>query len=152
MRDAKPMNNAQGFTLIELLVVMVIGGIMVAAVSSSVGSGNQSTVLKGAARDVSSALRYARGHAMTRRKESTVRIDLENNSYRVSDKDKTYKLSDDIEITLDVAQSQIQDSQGAVRFFPDGSSTGGRITLEIEEMKRQLDINWLTGQVEISEP
>jgi general secretion pathway protein H len=71
----------------------------------------------------------------------------------MTDKSRIYKLSKDIEVTLDVAQSQIEDdgTQGAIRFFPDGSSTGGRITLEISEIKRQLDINWLTGQVEISE-
>ena len=148
----RSMNSAnKGFTLIELLVVMVIGGIMISAVASSIGSGNKSTVIKGAAREVSSALRYARGHAMTHRKESIFELNLENNYYQLTGKDKTYKLAKDIEITLDIAQSQIQDSRGAIRFFPDGSSTGGRITLEIEENKRQLDVNWLTGQVEISE-
>ena len=142
----------KGFTLIELLVVMAIVGIMVVAVASNIGSGNQSTVLNGAAREVASAMRYARGHAMTHRKESTFQFDLEENSYQVTDKFKEYKLSKDIEVTLDVAQSQAQDNrQGAIRFFPDGSSTGGRVTLEIEENKRQLDVNWLTGQVEISE-
>ncbi|MCK5828734.1 MAG: GspH/FimT family pseudopilin [Methylococcales bacterium] len=131
---------------------MVIVGIMVVAVGSNIGSGNESTVLNGAAREIASALRYARGHAMTHRKESAFQFDLEENLYQVTGKDKEYKLSNDIEVTLDVAQSQSQNnSQGAIRFFPDGSSTGGRVTLEIAENKRQLDVNWLTGQVEISE-
>lgn len=145
--------KVKGFTLIELLVVMAIVGIMVASVATNIGSGNSSTVLKGGAREVASALRYARGHAMTHRIESTFSFNLEDNSYRLTDKTKQYKLSKDIEVSLDVAQSQSQDKKrGAIRFFPDGSSTGGRVTLEIEENKRQLDVNWLTGQVDISEP
>jgi general secretion pathway protein H len=148
----EPIKKTAGFTLIELLIVIVIVAIMSAVVGSNIGSGNQSTVLNGAAREVASALRYARGHAMTHRKESAFQFDLEQNSYRVTGKSKEYKVSKDIEVTLELAQSQVQDdSQGAIRFFPDGSSTGGRVTLEIAESKRQLDVNWLTGQVEISE-
>ncbi len=143
----------KGFSLIELLLVIVIIGIMITVVASNAGTGNETTVLKSASREIASAIRYARGIAMTNRKESVFQFDLEENTYQMTDKSKVYKLSKDIEVTLDVAQSQIEDdgTQGAIRFFPDGSSTGGRITLEISEIKRQLDINWLTGQVEISE-
>ena len=151
--SCEPSRKTDGFTLIELLIVIVIVAMMAGVVGSNIGSGNQSTVLKGAGREVASALRFARGHAMTHRKESIFQFDLEQNSYRITGKKKLYKLSKEIEVTLDVAQSQIQDgTQGAIRFFPDGSSTGGRVTLEIAENKRQLDVNWLTGQVEISEP
>ncbi|MGA7117479.1 MAG: hypothetical protein WBY12_09835 [Hyphomicrobium sp.] len=38
-----------------------------------------------------------------------------------------------------------------MRFFPDGSSTGGRVTLVAGERKRLLDINWLTGAVIIKD-
>ncbi|MCF6202871.1 MAG: GspH/FimT family pseudopilin [Methylococcaceae bacterium] len=142
----------KGFSLIELLLVIVIIGIMITVVASNAGTGNETTVLKSASREIASALRYARGIAMTNRKESVFQFDLDENSYQMTGKSKVYKLSKDIEVTLDVAQSQIEgDGMGAVRFFPDGSSTGGRITLEISKIKRQLDINWLTGQVEISE-
>jgi general secretion pathway protein H len=37
----------------------------------------------------------------------------------------------------------------SIRFFADGSSTGGRITLEREHAAWKIDINWLTGQIEL---
>ena len=142
----------KGFTLIELLLVIVIIAMAVAVAAPNIGSGNQTASLNAAAREIASALRFARGHALTHRKESMVMINLEDNSYSITDRKKQYKISKDITVILDLAQSQIIDEDhGGVRFFPDGSSTGGRITLEIGENKRQLDINWLTGQAEIDD-
>ena len=146
------MLKHHGFTLIELLIVIVIIAMAAAVAAPNIGSGNQTATLNAAARELSSALRFARGHALTHRKESRVLVNLEDNTYRITDRDKVFKLAKDIEVTLDVAESQIiAGQQGGIRFFPDGSSTGGRITLELVENKRQLDVNWLTGQVELNE-
>ena len=38
-----------------------------------------------------------------------------------------------------------------VRFFPDGSSTGGRISLIAGEREWQVEIAWLTGEVRLRE-
>ena len=47
------------------------------------------------------------------------------------------------------ASEQIDDSQGRVRFFPDGTSTGGRLTLTQNERKYYVVVDWLTGRVEL---
>jgi len=142
----------KGFTLIELLLVIVIVAISAAVVAPNIGSGNQTAKLKSSARDISSALRFARGHALSQHKESIVLFNLQDNTYQITDKTKIYRIAKEIELTLDIAQSQIIDeTQGSIRFFPDGSSTGGRVTLEVEDNKRQLDVNWLTGHVELND-
>ncbi len=144
--------NTKGFTLIEMIVVIVLVAIMATVVVSNIGAGSATATLNGAAREISSALRYARGHALTHSKETSFTFNLKDNSYQVTHKNKKYNISGDIEVTLDVAQSQVsEDEVGAIRFFPDGSSTGGRVTLEMGENKRQVDVNWLTGQAEIDE-
>lgn len=152
MSISKLTRQAKGFTLIELLIVIVIIAVTAAVVAPNIGSGNQTATLNGAARELASGLRFARGHALSYRKESVLLLNLNDNTYKITDKNQVYKLSKDIEVTLDIAESQlIGEKQGGFRFFPDGSSTGGRITLEIAENKRQLDVNWLTGQVEIDD-
>lgn len=144
--------NTRGFTLIELLLVIVIVAMAAAIAAPQIGSGNQTAKLNSAVRDVSSAFRFARGQALTHHKEISVIFNLQNNSYQITDKNKLFYLASAIEITLNVAQSQIiSEDEGGVRFFSDGSSTGGQIILEIEQDKRQIDINWLTGQVTLGD-
>ncbi|OQK16690.1 hypothetical protein AU255_01935 [Methyloprofundus sedimenti] len=148
----KKTYQSRGFTLIELLLVIVIIAMAVAVAAPNIGSGNQTASLNATAREMASALRFARGHALTHRKESVLLVNLEENSYQLTDRSKVFKITKDITVILDIAQSQIIDeNHGGIRFFPDGSSTGGRISLELGENKRQIDVNWLTGQVEIDD-
>ncbi len=146
-------SHRRGFTLIELLLVMVIMIIAVSVVASNIGSGQQTANLNTAVRDLTSGLRYTRGHALSYGKQSQLTINLKDNSYSISGKKKRFYLAEEIAITLSIAQSDIQDEdQGSLNFFPDGSSTGGRIILESGEQSRRIDINWLTGQIQINEP
>lgn len=142
--------SVRGFTLIELIIVLLIGVLGFAAVSSNISSGNQSTKLQTVARDIASALRYAHGQALLSRQPVSVAINLDDNSYRVSNRNKIYQFSVDIDVSLVVAEEEFADGgEGSIRFFGDGSSTGGRITLEWGDQLRRIDVNWITGEVAI---
>lgn len=142
----------QGFTLLELIVVLFIVVLGFAAIGISISSGNDSTELKAAARDIVSALRYARGQALISHEETTVAFDLENNTYTVSNRDKAYSIAESISLTVVTAQSELTgQGQGSIRFFADGSSTGGRVTLERGQTLVVCDINWLTGQITLED-
>ena len=58
---AFPLNK--GFTLLELIVVLFIVVLGFSVVGINLSSGNDATELKAAARDIVSALRFARGQA-----------------------------------------------------------------------------------------
>jgi general secretion pathway protein H len=143
----------KGFTLVELLIVLVIMVLGVSLIGSNISSGNDRANLKAASRDLKSALRYARGQALITQNEMTVSLDLATNHYKIkSPYQKSYQLPQSIEITLRTAQTDIKsDQQGSIRFFPDGSSTGGNISLSQGKIKIDITINWLTGHVEIKE-
>jgi len=142
----------QGFTLIELIIMLVIVILGFSAIGISISSGNDAAEIKAAARDIVSALRYARGQALMDHEETTVAFDLEENSYTVSNRDKIYTIPDDISLTVVTAQSELTgQGQGNIRFYADGSSTGGRVTLERDKAKLQIDINWLTGACELND-
>ena len=144
--------NEQGFTLIELIVVLVIVILGFSAIAISMSSGNDSAEIKASARDIISALRYARGQALMTHEEITIDFDLEDNSYTVSNRDKIYSVPDEISLTVVTAQNELTgQGQGSIRFYGDGSSTGGRVTLERDKAKLQIDINWLTGACELND-
>ncbi len=142
----------QGFTLIELMVVLFIVVLGFSAVAMKLSSGSDSTEHKGVARDIVSAFRYARGQALMTHKETAVIFDLAENSYTVSDRDTVYAIPQTIDVSLVTAQKELSgEGQGSVRFFADGSSSGGRITLERAGIAWKIDINWLTGLIELED-
>jgi general secretion pathway protein H len=143
-------NRQSGFTLLELMVVLFIMMLGFSALAISISSGNDTAKLNATARDIVSALRYARGQALTTRQQTTVAFDLDNNSYTLSTRNQVYTIANDIALTIVTAQSELTgQAQGNIRFFSDGSCTGGRITLERGGATRQIDLNWLTGQIEL---
>ncbi len=143
--------QAQGFTLIELTVVLLIVVLGFSVIGSNISSGNQSSQLKALTRDLASALRYARGQALISHDEIIVSINLAENTYQVSNRDKVYHFSDEIEVTLVIAQDEFKDDEvGQLRFYADGSSSGGRITIEWGALVNIIDVNWLSGKIAIT--
>ena len=141
---------AHGFTLLELLVVLFIMILGFSIVGINLSSGVGGAALKVAARDMVSALRYTRGQALMSHQEATMTLDLAENSYTVSDRTQHYFIPKAIALTVISAQSELRGNGIAnIRFYPDGSSTGGRITLEQGAIAWEININWLTGRIKL---
>lgn len=142
-------HKTAGFTLIELSVVLFIMVLGFGVVGVNLSSGHAGTEINAAAREMASAMRYARGQALISRSEVSVMIDFAENIYWVSSRDKIHRLPETIHLTLVTAQSEwTEHGRAGIRFFADGSSTGGRLTLERGEWVKKIDINWLTGHIE----
>jgi general secretion pathway protein H len=142
----------RGFTLLELLLVLVIAAAGYALVVS-VGSGGVSGAeLKSAARAVAAGLREARGAAIASQEPAALTLDLERRSMEVDGGRRPRSLPQRLDLKLYTAQSEILDGKrGAIRFYPDGSSTGGRVTLASGARTFLVDVDWLTGRVTIKE-
>jgi len=139
-----------GFTLLELLVVLVLMAMIYALATPVISSGLPGAELKSAARQLAAGLRKARSQAVTRKEEAALTLDVEQHHFEVSGDKRSYALPDKLEISLYTAQSELlRDKVGAIRFYPDGSSTGGRITVAAGERKYHVNVDWLTGQVAI---
>lgn len=140
----------QGFTLLEVLIVLVIAVVAMALVVPNFSGGLGSVQLRSATREIASSLRYLRGQAVSKNTEAEFNVNVETNVYKITGKDKNYSVPESINLRLITADSEITgENSGTIRFYPDGSSTGGRVTLEAGNRKRMVDVNWLTGQVEI---
>jgi len=146
------LRRPTGMTLLELLIVLSIMAVVAAMVIPMFGSGVSSTALKSAARQVAAGLRLARSEAVATRHDTRLVLDLEHRTFQVEPDARIHALPRELEMKLYTAQSDlVSDRVGAIRFFPDGGSNGGRITLASGERKYDVDIDWLTGRVAIND-
>lgn len=142
---------ATGFTLIELLAVLFVLALVAAFVVPSLGGG-EAVELKGAARTLAAGLRHTRNQALNDNRSATLALDVAKREFQLSGEKRTRKLPGRIDIVLFTARSEQQsEERGAIRFFPDGSSTGGRITLSTERLRYLVNVDWLTGRVSVIE-
>ncbi|MBN8740523.1 MAG: GspH/FimT family pseudopilin [Xanthomonadaceae bacterium] len=149
---AVPSRAAQrGFSLLELIAVLVLIGIAVTVASVSVSKSLGSAKIQAASRDLVAALRYTRGQAIVKGQQKTLEVDLEDMSYTAPGK-SAVKFPDKIEVKLLTAQSeQIHEKAGRIRFYPDGSSTGGHVSIISGAREWRVNVGWLTGEVDLEE-
>jgi general secretion pathway protein H len=145
------MRSNAGFTLLELMIVLSIMVLGFGAVAVNMSAGNDSMALKAAARDLASGLRYVRSQSMLTHLPTTLDFNLAENRYSLTNQTKTYEIPETIDVTISTAKDDLHDGIAQLRFFPDGSSIGGRITLEKNNLSQEININWLTGHVTLVE-
>lgn len=150
--DAAALRRWGGFTLLEMLLALAVAAALTAVAVPNLTPLLNRAQLTSATRDIASGLRYARGQALAGAREAIFELDVNHKAYRVSGRQKHFSLPDGVRLSLYTAEQEAgEEGIGSIRFFPDGSSTGGRVTLEAAGKKRLVDVNWLTGEVVIRE-
>jgi general secretion pathway protein H len=148
---ASTRRAARGLTLLEILVVLALMAI-IASIAIPIFTGVSNTELRGAAREIAAGLRYARSEALAGKRETVVVYDLERRVFVVDRDPREHALPRGVDMKLTGALTDIANEHvGAIRFFPDGGSNGGRVTVAAGERKFDIDIDWLTGRVAIND-
>ena len=136
-----------GFSLVEILVVLVMIALLFGLVGGSLYRSMDSVQVRKAGKSVVNALRHTRAQAIVHREERFLEVDLEARSYQAPGRDVEI-LPEAIELTLRTASMDIlNDNRGRIRFYPDGSSTGGEITLMAGGTVWRVRVAWLTGEI-----
>ena len=140
------------FTLLEILIVLGIIGLALALVPPLLVHTLDHSRVKSATRELAAVLNVARMQAIDTRAEATLVLDAENKTYKLGTRERRLRLPAASSLLLTTAESeQIDKHTGAIRFYPDGSSTGGRIQLSLpDSVTYVVDVIWLTGKVTIS--
>ncbi len=143
------MKRQAGFTLLELLVVMVLMGLMYALVPPMFSSGGGAE-LRAAARQLAAGLRKTRNQAIASRQEAVLTVDVAARQFRVAGDTRQFTLPREAQVKVLTAKSEaVDDKVATIRFYPDGSSTGGGITLVNGGSQFRVDVDWLTGNVRL---
>ena len=139
------------FTLIEILIVLGIIGLALALVPPVLNRALPGAQVQSAVRHLMAGLKTARIEAISTKQDTALILDVENFTYATGENDRKLTLPGETKMVLTTARSeQLTEHSGAIRFFPDGSSAGGRIEVGYGNSGYLIDVNWLTGKVTVS--
>lgn len=135
--DMNPRREA-GFSLLEMIVVLVILGLAVGLVLARGPMHSTRLDAQVAVRDLVGTLRLARGRAIA--EDRPVTVALSANLYQIEGS-AAQRVPSDVTLT----------GNAAIRFAPDGSSSGGVITVQAAALRIAVLVDWLTGRVRTRE-
>ena len=143
--------GSAGFTLLELIVTFVVLALALVLITGYRAPWSSALGLRGTAAELASGLRLARSQAIAGNRPVAVDLDLVGHRYRVGG-GPPQALPAELSIELlTVAGENRGRTEGAIRFNPDGSSTGGRISLGEGRRRVAVGVDWLTGRVTLAD-
>lgn len=136
-----------GFTLVELLVVLTIIALAMVAIPAIV-SGLPSMRLRTAADGVVATLRELHQQAIRRGETTELILDPAARAYRVSADPAPRHFPEIVaELGFEPTAALLSNRNASIRFFADGSASGGTLFLKNGERVAAIKVDWLTGRV-----
>lgn len=150
MSGSEP-RSATGYTLTELLVVLVILSIALGgSVMFSLGRAGKASLPR-LSSQVASLIGSASTRSVLTQREVLVVIDPVTNEISTIAED-SISVPERFSIEIITAKSELLgERRAAIRFFPEGGSTGGSIRLSDAGNAVSIEVDWLTSRVSIVE-
>jgi general secretion pathway protein H len=146
----KNRHPCAGYTLLELLVVIAIIGLASAIAVPLLNDRSSDNVrLRAAADAFAGAVRATRASAIQHDSQAVLMVDLDRHTL-ISPALAPRNFPAEIGAELRVAEPErVSPSRGGIRFYPDGTSTGGDLHLSLNGREIRLCVNWLTSEPRI---
>lgn len=141
------MKRAHGVSLIEmLLVIALIAGISVLAATALTG-GFKGAALRGSAKEIAAQLRFTRTQAIATGRPQRFTVDPDAHRW-TAPQGRRGEIPESVRVSfIGAREVQPRRGEGAIVFFGDGASTGGRVRLETGTAAWLVDVAWVTGEV-----
>ena len=141
----RTLRTEHGFSLLEVLLVLVIAGLLMGVVATSLSEG---PVLRKSAREVAASLRHARSVAVLQQQQVVWSMNIDSKQFWVEGKGEKRELHNTVSAKVNTAASEVVSAQqGNIRFFPDGSSTGGSVEVTANNQTYKVNVEWISGRV-----
>jgi general secretion pathway protein H len=141
--------HGAGFTLIELLASLAVLGLALSLIAGYKPPWSRGLGLRATAAELAANMRLARSEAILSNRPVVLDVDLVGHRYRVGTGTPRHLPADISLELLTIAGEVLNDREGTIRFNPDGSSTGGRISLADGRRRVGVGVDWLTGRVSV---
>ena len=144
--------DRKGFTLVELLVVLAIMMLILTAAPALYSAAVPAVRVREEAGKLAADLRLLRNMAVVSGRRTEAVLDLEEWRYSVSMDTRIRALADKVSMSFQGPHdTEETGAEAVIRFFPDGSSSGGRIGLSHGKREAHVDVSWLTGRVSVGD-
>lgn len=142
-------SRVRGFTLLEVLLVVALIALAATLSAMVLTGGMDGMRLRSEAKDIAAQLRYTRARAIATGQPQRFAIDPRAHRWQAPD-ERRGDIAESLAVRfVGARQAQARAGQGAILFFHDGGSTGGRITLAAKNAAWSVDVAWLTGEVRV---
>lgn len=146
------MKFERGFSLLEIIVVVALIALVMSFAAYTLNKQLPGQQLRSSAKELAAELRFTKSQAMMTGQSQTFEINAKTREWK-GPKNHSGLLPKSLEIIATTAKREQSISDiAAIKFFPEGASTGGRIVLQHGTAKWQVDVKWLTGEVKVSKP
>lgn len=136
-----------GYTLVELLVVLAIMGLLLAAAPALINAARPGVEAKTAAHMLANDLRYARARAIANNAETWIVMDTTSHAYAIEPQGEIKQLPRDATLQLRGSRGEEAGTHAVLRFYPDGSSSGGSVGIGSHGRQHWITAHWLTGRI-----
>ena len=137
-----------GFTLLEIIVAVTIAALVLGVSAPAIQRLYTSTQYHGAVNDVVTLLSSARFSAI--RKGGDIDVLINPKTRKLTLGDKVQELPGSMQLEVLGSRELNRDGAGVIRFYADGSSSGGVVSLENDAGRAvQVQVDWLLGRVSL---
>jgi general secretion pathway protein H len=142
----RTVSRNRGFTMLELLVAITIAGLVLAVTVPAAARFYQSMQYRAAVKDVVTVLASARYQAVNDGRAQDVTINTRTNELRLNDVVKD--LPGELRVAARAAGELNSDGLAVIRFYPEGGSSGGEVSVEMPQRYGvRVIVDWLVGGI-----
>jgi general secretion pathway protein H len=144
----------RGFTLLEVLVVVALIATASTLLLGAMAGALPGQQLRDATGRMAAEMRATRARALATGRDQLFEIDIAGHRWQAGPAKSNLARSGAWPEAIDVSataarEEQLRAETAVIRFFADGSSTGGRVVLRRGDAAWRIDVAWLTGTVRV---
>jgi general secretion pathway protein H len=141
----QPEVDARGFTLLELIVTLVVVAVAVGLVAPTIGRSTEALRVRAEVAGFAATFRHAREQAITTRQPFTVAVNPTSHLLTVTTGEDEVRWTRALSGRVAIAAQT--PSALAVRFEPQGTSSGGEFRLTSGKISYRISVDPVTGRV-----
>ncbi len=147
---ARPRSRAGGFVLIEVLLALAILALTASLVLPRVSGEPGRGALYAKMHEVAGMARQARNAAIRTRQEVLFGYNAADHALTSANAAYAVRFPDSVAVILTRSRDGRPEAIDAIRFFPSGHSSGGRIALRRDNIGYEVRVDGVTGRISVA--